>query len=157
MATTDTKKRNARTTLRVDQFEVAVQLAENFACGGVSGEFRATCRISARQLTAEGFVIEVGEFMQRVRNAFDPSCGIMFKASCEEPAAGVVNIAAKAIGDRLEEIVVEVENLTGSVEVVWQSGDEVPAFPRRATDAERQRTEEARSRPGYQEERPSAC
>jgi len=151
-------KRNARTTLRVDQFEVPVALADNFACGGVRGEFRVSCRISARDLTAEGFVVEVGEFMQRVRSAFDPSCGIMLKASCEELARGVVRIATDLVGDRLEEVAVEVENLTGSVEAVWQKGDEVPAFPRRATGAERERTEEAQRHPERRgEQRASAC
>ena len=147
------------TTLRMSAFVVEVALADNFVCGGVNGAFRVTVELAARELTPEGFVTEVQAFMLDVKRAFaaggEDSCDAphrpngMLKASCEELAGGVVHVAHKNTGARLEHAIVEVQNLTGWVKVEWNRGEEVPSFPRTATKKEQDATRRARERADY--------
>lgn len=157
MTKTTVSARKPLTTLIIDEFEVPVNLAENFACGGVDGEFTiANIKLAVRGLTREGFVTEVNAFRDLVINAFggrvdryvtqscDAPGDAMFKGSCEELAGAVVHLAHSAIGERLEKAEVEVMNLTGSVGIEWTKGDEVPSFLREASDQERRDTLGAR-------------
>lgn len=126
-----------RTTLCIERFDVAVNLAESFVCGGVNGEFEVTIFLTTRGLTAEGYVAEVRSLMDAVKNAYAPGRG-MLKASCEELAGGVVHVIHKALPKRVISIEAHVKNLTGHVLVEWEKGNEVPEFPRTATRAERE-------------------
>ena len=118
-------------TLRMAPFRVPVILAAHAACGGVEGSFTVSCEITTRSLTREGYVIEVGFFMDVVRSKFRTLSPL--KASCEELAGGVVAIAHEILDRRLEEVTVEVKNKTGSVRLIWKRGELEPEFPRLAT------------------------
>ncbi len=128
-------------TLYVQRTQIPVRLVDNFVCGGVDGQFAMRCWISTRGLTSEGFVVEVKSFIDAVKEAYDPDKHTL-KASCEELANGVLTVALKLVGrSRLSEVKVEVENLTGVVQLLWEHGDEVPVFPRKATESEFLETE----------------
>lgn len=132
-----------KTTLHIKFHTFPVQLADNAACGGVENEFKMSCDITSRGLNQDGFVVEVGSFIKAVEAAYYAH-GRMLKASCEELAGGVVFLAHRILGDSLVKMHVMVNNLTGWVAVVWEQGEEVPLFPREATDAEVEATEKAR-------------
>ncbi|MDO8599079.1 MAG: hypothetical protein Q7S02_03140 [bacterium] len=161
MTATTKKKLHPLTTLKIDWFEVLVSLVDLFACGGVEGEFEVRATVSSRGLTPEGFVIEVRDLMDQIIKAYSPTDGCdvrTLQASCEQLCGGVVHVVSDALGDRLEEMTVEVRNLTGSVELTWRKGEVVPAFPRVATDEEMRRTEDARRQPEYERaEAPQRC
>ncbi|HXV27121.1 MAG TPA: hypothetical protein VD862_03830 [Candidatus Paceibacterota bacterium] len=138
-------------TLNINKFWVAAELVNNHVCGnGTDGDFECAVNLSADRLTHEGFVIEVETFTEHVRTAFAYD---MFKASCEELCGAVANVAHRTVPG-LVAVTVEVFNRTGSVTLAWELGQEVPAFPRKATVKEVRETEDARYEPDY---RPSAC
>lgn len=142
----------ARTTLVVERFIVDAQLVENAICGnGNGGSFETECRLVVEGLDDNGFVVEVHSFIEAVQRAYADG---MRKASCEELAGGVINVAHRLIGPRLTEASATVYNQTGHVEVDWERGNEVPAFPRTATAQETKATRKARREPRYE---PRGC
>jgi len=132
-----------RYTLVVNRFAVNAELAENAICGnGNENGFEVSCRVTARGLDGDGFVVEVQDLIASVRRAFDRG---MLKASCEELAGGVIHIIHAKLGTRLAKASAAVINKTGRVEIVWEEGEEVPAFPRTATTQEERDTRRARN------------
>ncbi len=138
-------KKQALATLNINRRTVRVDLSENFVCGGVEDYFEYEASLSTRGLTTEGFVTEVKTFIEMVEREYHPREGLR-KASCEDLANGVVNIAHKIMGKRLVNASVEVYNLTGSVVVEFKSGDRVPAFPKIAEQSERKVRKQRESR-----------
>ncbi len=129
-----------RTTLNLDKFEVSVNLADLGACSTDDEDsFFVTCSLSTRQLDVGGYVIETRSFVNSIKAAFDPRH--MLRASCEQLAAGVAEVAYRIMGDRLDRIVVNIDNTTGGATFVWRRRMEAPAFPRLATNDEREATE----------------
>ncbi len=133
----------AEITLHLKPFTVEASLADNHVCGGYDGEFQASCDLVADSLDSSGFVTDNLGFIELVKQAFSAT---MLKASCEELALGIVNLACSTVGSRLARASVQVFNLTGSANVSWVKGDGVPPFPREATRQERRDTERARER-----------
>lgn len=138
------ENRKPLTTLHINRFAVTVSLADEFVCGGVQDQFVTEVELSTRGLTPEGFVYEVHRFIEEVQSAFNPDR--MLVASCESLAGGVAFVAHRLIGDRLERATITVENRTGSVQLQWEKGDEVPEFPPLASKKQQQAT---RDRRGY--------
>lgn len=134
--------RKPLTTLRINRFAVPVSLADEFVCGGVQDQFVTAVELSTRGLTQEGFVYEVHRFMEEVQTAFNPDR--MLVASCESLAGGVAFVAHRLLGDRLDRVNVVVENRTGSVQLLWEKGDELPEFPQQATAAQKKATKDRR-------------
>ena len=135
------KRRNAtklaQTTLYLKRFSVEARLVNNAACGGYDGHFEAEVSVTADKLDGNGFVVHNEEFTQSIRRQFASG---NIKASCEELAQGIVNVAGLEIDDRLVKVVARVYNLTGYAEVFWRRGMELPAFPRFATEREIEET-----------------
>lgn len=128
--------------LVVNQTGIYVKLAQNFVCGGVEDMFYTKFEVSSRLLTDEGFVTEVKSLLDTIQARFDPYSG-MLKASCEELAQGVAHVIHELTNEP-EQILVEVENMTGHVRFEWNHGEAKPNFPRKATKAEINETESAR-------------
>lgn len=141
-----------KTTLIIDDFQVPVKLVDDFVCGGVEDEFRTALMVTTRGLTKEGFVIEVKGLIDAIKEAYLAS-GQRLKASCEELAGGVLYVVHRAVGERLVNLDVTVENRTGRVQLQWEEGEEIPNFPREATNAEIKRTEEAAATKRQQDDR----
>jgi hypothetical protein len=138
------KKKHPEITLDIERRFVSVDLAENFVCGGVEDQFEYACQLTTRSLTSEGFVTEVKAFIDQVELEYSPSRGKR-KASCEELAMGIINVAHGMMKSRLTQMYVVVTNLTGSVVAEWKKGEAVPPFPRLATRAESQTSKRSRS------------
>jgi hypothetical protein len=129
------------TTLWIKPFDVSANLASNQVCGnGTNGaSFEFSVDLSVNELDPDGSVIQIEQFQQAVRTAFDPN-GTMYKGSCEEVAHGVLFIAHREIGKRLISGSATVTNRTGSVTATWQAGEVAPVFLRKATEAEQKET-----------------
>ncbi len=136
------KKAKSQITLFLKPFSVEASLADNHVCGGYDGQFRMSCELTVDTLDGSGFVTDNLSVIKEVKRSFGKT---MLKASCEELACGVVNVASKLVGTRLIKASVRVFNLTGHVQVQWNEGEEIPEFPRIATPEERRVTEGARS------------
>lgn len=99
--------------------------------------------IGRRGLDDRGFVVEVHEFMQRVKDTFSyrgeigpqlPMDGRrrsrVYDATCEQVALGVARVAYDMLGDDLDRVVVTVLCYGGSVTLNWVSGDPLPVYPK---------------------------
>ncbi len=130
-----------RPTIRLvlEAFYVNAILANAAVCGGFDGDeqFEATVELEVEELDVNGFVVDNHGFIEYVDEQFSKT---MLKASCEELAMGLVNLAHRKTDDRLVACRATVTNRTGYAEIKWEKGQSVPNFPRVATRAEREAT-----------------
>lgn len=130
--------------LNLSRFEIAVNLVDIDRCSGYeSGKVSAEMEIVTDTLDTRGFVTDNGGFLEIVNLEFADG---PFKASCEEIAAGLINLTTRLVGDNLVVVNAKVYNSTGSVTVIWRRGSEIPPFPRKATRTEVKEQENAKPR-----------
>ncbi|MEN9605016.1 MAG: hypothetical protein RJB39_701 [Candidatus Parcubacteria bacterium] len=147
-------------TIFVEEFEVPCLLAAVARCGGYDQKFGAEVSISTRSLDADGFVVHNERLVERIqwKFALDNETGkgrlldgsVVWKASCEELAAGVANVVASLVHpNRLAAMQVKVFNELGHVTLDWTAGDQIPPFPRRATKQEIKDTKKKNEQQGF--------
>lgn len=130
--------------LNLNRFSIPVELVDIDRCSGYDdGKVAAEMEIVTDNLDARGFVTDNGGFLEIVNLEFADG---PFKASCEEIAAGLINLTTRLVGDNLVVVNAKVYNSTGSVTVIWRRGSEIPPFPRKATRTEIKEREKAKSR-----------
>ena len=113
-------------TIFLARFKVKTTLAGDAVCGGYDGEFDTDVGVTTDELDENGFVVHNELFIEAVRQRFSQG---VYKATCEQLALGVVNVAGTELGPRLTKVVARCYNLTGWVEAVWHRGMEMPPFP----------------------------
>lgn len=107
--------------------------------------FNVTISIGRRGLDERGFVVEVHELIERVKDSFDPhgslgpqpERGFMgrrqdreFVASCEQLAEGVARVCYDMLEAELAEVTVSIKTRTGMATLEWKVGDPIPEFPK---------------------------
>lgn len=75
---------------------------------------------------------------------------VVWRASCEQLTEGIANVVAGMIpAERLLSMNIKVHNHMGYTSLDWVAGNEIPPFPRRATEQEIADTIAENKRRGY--------